>query len=279
MLHMPDRLSLLARGGSIFFTLLVAGVLPAFAQTLTPYDSGSIERTSGYDRLAGPPWLPAPLVSDNLVHDPGVTSMPLSNQNSCNNPRCFQYAIRQINSYVVFDVPAALDNIASVELRFNLQAGAVDWYGQPLVFGWQAWDVNSAPAAFQVAYSGDPTATGLALHSDLGSGIQYAGGSTIEGGAVAVALQGAALADLAAARGGVFGIGFTASGQFLPLGGTAEASLSDVQLVVTAVPEPETGAMLLLGFGIVMAALRRRRFGPFGLSRSSAVVAPKRAIH
>jgi len=48
---------------------------------------------------------------------------------------------------------------------------------------------------------------------------------------------------------------------------------------VSVVPEPETGAMMLLGLGVMAAALRRRRFGPVEPSRVSALLSPKRSIH
>jgi len=253
LMHTIDYSGALTRAGSIFFTLLVAGALPAFAQTLTPYDSGSVIKTEYFSAPIGPP------AAEALTHDPASTSMYLENAFNCHYQKCEASDTIRTNSYALFDVPATLGNIASVELRFNLQQfGVGNWTGQPMEFEWQAWDVNSPPAEFQVAYAGNPTAPGLALFADLGSGIQYAGGTSQGGGAVSLQLQSDALADLAAARGGVFGIGFTVPRRYHNQEGMATASLSDMQLVVTTVPEPETGAMMLVGLAAFAVGMRRR---------------------
>jgi hypothetical protein len=238
-----------------------------------------VERRTEYDQTAGPPWLPPPLVSDNLVHDPDSSSMPLAYLSRRNCMVCPVEHRTNTNSYVFFDVPFDLDNVATVELKFQLTIHSSGMPGTESDFNWQAWDIGSPPAAFQVPYSGTTTAAGLALFSDLQSGTQYGSGQTKEGGTVAFTFEGAALTDLLAARGGVFGVGFTTPNVTRALYGDVTASLADMQLVVTTIPEPETGAMMLMALGAMTAALRRRRFGTFDLARGSTVAATHRATH
>jgi PEP-CTERM motif len=274
MLHKTGRSSLSPRGSFILAALLFAGLPPLSAQTVTPNDSGSLERRTVLEQ----PWFPQPLLSDDLVHDPGSTSMSLAYLSRTNCNACLTTYRTNTNSYVLFDVPSSLNNVATVELRFRLtiHRDLVE-PGTEWDFNWQAWDVGSPPAAFQVAYSGTTTAAGLALFSDLQSGIQYGSGQTRDGGAVAFTFEGASLTDLLAARGSVFGIGFTTPGLIPNMYGEVTASLADMQLVVTTIPEPATGATMLMALGAMTAALRRRGLGPFDLARGSAVAATKRA--
>jgi PEP-CTERM motif len=256
--------------GAVLLALLAAGPWPAAAETLTPFDSGQVTQVVHYLAPIGPP------AAEALVHDPGSTAMYLENSIFCHYQKCEASDTVRTNAYALFQVPMVLGSIASVELRFDLQQfGTDNVTGLPMVLEWQVWDLGSPPADFQQAYTGSPTAPGLALLSDLASGIEYASSSSQGSGAVSLMLAGAAWEALAAARGGSFGIGFTVPYRYHNMRGTATASLSDLQLVITTVPEPGTTGMLLLGLGAVAAVGRQRASpGSSGPARNEPTAPP-----
>lgn len=96
------------------------------------------------------------------------------------------------------------------------------------------WDVTTSIADLI------STTSNLATYADLGSGINYASTTILPssiGTDVLVSLNGAALASLNSAIGGGWAVGGA----------------------VAAIPEPASWAMMVLGFGLAGAAMRRRQ--------------------
>jgi hypothetical protein len=108
---------------------------------------------------------------------------------------------------------------------------------------------------------------GTSVFNDLGAGSLY-GLANILNGLTTTSLGGTALADINAAAGSIFIIGFTnattnaqsvysTSGVYTNGGEGGHPTL--ILNTAAAVPEPATWAMMIAGFGMVGATVRRRR--------------------
>jgi hypothetical protein len=226
---------------ALLATFLVCG-LPALAHTLPAYDQGSVSAST----IGGPP---ACNPGDYLSHDPASTLMRIGTVAIPGG--CFANAT--VNAYALFNVPLYSGGLQSALVKFELTANL-----QPGdSFSWQAHDVSSPAAAFQVAYSGLATPAGTALLLDLGSGVLY--GSGVGAGVTTFSFQllGTALLNLNAAQGGVFAIGFNGRNGVPSM--PATATLSNVQLEVSGVPEPRASMLMVAGLALAAAHARRRR--------------------
>lgn len=235
------------RAASLMGVCLAAGLccgLPAAANTLVPCDQGSVWTST----QTGPP-PPACNPGSILTHDPASTVMLVglgSISGGCSSS--FQQ-----NAYVLFNVPGGWGPIQSAVVAFDL---SVQLYPGDQ-FSWHANDVSSPPAAFQIAYAGPPTAPGIALMNDLGTGLAYGSGVTPGSGAFSFELAGEGLANLAAAQGGVFAIGFSGGPG---LGYSARsATLSNLRIEVSVVPEVRSSVLMVGGLLGVACLARRRR--------------------
>lgn len=227
---------------------LVAALLwaqAAVAATLLPFDQGAV---SGGSVGGPPPCNPGSF----LNHNPSAMAMVVGAGSIPGG--CFSSS--RTNSYALFNVPADLGAVQSAVLSFELTAQL----GPGDSFDWQAHDVSSPAAAFQVAYSGVATSAGLALLADLGDGELYGSGTAGSGGMVPFqfqfALPAAGLVNLTAAQGGVFGVGFTGrnTSPFMGVSGT----LSNVRLDVTLVPEPGHALLMVTGLLVVGCLVARQ---------------------
>jgi hypothetical protein len=219
--------------------LLLACGLPAGADTLLPYDQGYVVGST----LAGPPGCNP---GSYLSHDPASTLMIVGRGSISGGCRS-TYAN---NAYALFNVPVNLGEIRSAVVTFDL---AVTLLAGD-TFAWQARDVSSPAAAFQVAYSGFATAGGIALLNDLGSGVLYGSGISAGSSAFTFELVGTGLADLDGAQGGMFAIGFS-GGPGIDFTGRS-ATLSNVRLEVSVVPEPHGAMLVLAGLAVVVVKAR-----------------------
>jgi len=120
----------------------------------------------------------------------------------------------------------------------------------------------------------------VGIYTDLGDGNSY-GTAVVPNGAIqqfTVLLSQQAIADLNAAAHNQSDTRFAIGGSLLSISGPfadeqlfaifgpqtalTPAAFLDLQTVATAVPEPSTWAMMLLGFGGMIMAFRRKQRGP-----------------
>jgi hypothetical protein len=145
-----------------------------------------------------------------------------------NNP------LSEVRNYFVFDLSDLTGAITSATLSIQSNPfgiGYVNTSGSDSIT-YTNWDVSTS-----VDDVVDGT-NGLSTFADLGSGEKFGSALVHEGDLVTtVTLDGAALDDIAAAEGKEFAIG-----------GSAMAT----------VPEASTWAMMIVGFGLMGVALRRR---------------------
>jgi large repetitive protein len=138
----------------------------------------------------------------------------------------------EFNDYFVFDLSSVGIPITSASL--SIGNSTTGFGGAPATY--TNWDVSTGIATLEASQSG---ATGI--WSDLASGVNYAStgvGSADNGTQVFIALDAAAIAAINADVGGQWAVGGTLS---------------------SAVPEPSTWAMMLLGLAGLGALARSRR--------------------
>ncbi len=163
----------------------------------------------------------------------------------------------RFNSWAYFTLPTLSSAVTSVTLSGNLAPFQV-FADETL----EIFDVNTLLTSFS------SSSGGVAAYTDLRSGNQY-GAISGHNGPFSVTLSGAIFADLLAASGGEFIIGFTNATQNLipsdPEGDTGiytngdDVNLPTLVINTAAVPEPETYAMMLAGLGLMGFVARRRK--------------------
>lgn len=221
--------------------LALACALPAWAHadTLDTADQGKVTR--------------AAIGLTTITLDAAAAEASLSTA-------AFKGASSQTRSFAWFAVPDSVQPYASVTLSLtvNQQAEAAD--GHLSVHA-----LASSFADFQTSFSGPATPERNALFEDLADGDEYAGAAAVagDGERLSFVLGPQALAALNAARGGYFGLGFEGNGGQIvvpgsPISVSGTLVLSGITLEVTAVPEPQSWALLGLGALGTAAALRRR---------------------
>jgi hypothetical protein len=145
------------------------------------------------------------------------------------------------NNYFVFNLGQITQTITSAVLSVGNGAGYV---AGPLST-YSLFDVTSSLASLDVTRSSGDL-TGQAIFNDFQSGILFGSRSitsVVQNSQVNTTLNASAVAALNAAR-----------GQSWAIGGTLRPGD-----IIPGVPEPASWAMLILGFGIVGASMRRRR--------------------
>ena len=148
------------------------------------------------------------------------------------------------NNYAVFDLRGFANLVTSAVITINTASIS----NGPVTYS--LFDTNASLGTLDADRApGD--AGGIALFADLASGNTY--GSRVYSAADAnqfrsISLNGSALADIQKAVGGQFA-----------LGGTLEP-------IATAVPEPSTWLLLMMGFGAVGFSLRQRNRRTLGVA-------------
>ena len=167
----------------------------------------------------------------------------------------------RFNSWAEFSIPAG--HYTSVTL--TVTPGS---YGDPGPNKIAMYDVSTPIMSFL-----NTTHPGADVYQDLGSGREYAA-AVFDNAPLTITLNGRALADINAAAGGVFIIGFTNEtlnaqpvqwdGKGVYISGVGRRA-TQMQLTLgeaTPVPEPSSWAMLLAGLALLSAAARGRRNAP-----------------
>ncbi len=147
------------------------------------------------------------------------------------------------NDYFIFD----LSNITAPITSAVLDIGNGNGYVAGVLSTYSLFDVSAAVSSIDVARN-DGDATGLAIFNDFQSGTLFGTRSitsVVQNSQVPTTLNAAAIAALNTARGQRWVIGGTLRpGNVIP---------------GNPVPEPATWGMLIVGFGVVGASMRRRR--------------------
>jgi hypothetical protein len=163
------------------------------------------------------------------------------------------------NSWAAFFIPVGTYSAASLDLVSTIYANP-----DPGVDRIEFHDVTTAYSAFSSATGG------AAAYADLMNGSLY-GFANLYNTTTSVALGGNIVSDINAAAGQIFVIGFTnatlnlqdpngVDSGIYTNGGYGGGSAPTLQLTSgAAVPEPATWAMMITGFGLAGATLRRRR--------------------
>jgi hypothetical protein len=141
------------------------------------------------------------------------------------------------NNWGAFDLHNLAGPVTSAVLSLNTAGFA----GGP-VLTYTLFDTNGLLRDLDVERSAGDLG-GIALYNDLGSGIAYGSRnytSADDSAIRSITLNGAALGAIQSAAGGQFALGGL------------------VSIGRTAVPEPATWGMMLLGFGMVGAFMRRK---------------------
>lgn len=169
------------------------------------------------------------------------------------------YGPNEYRSYFVFDLAAISTPVTGATLVFDnlVDQGLFDpslGYNPARTVNLTFYDYTGSIPSL-IAGTG-----GLSAFNDLGTGVSF-GGTIVTGSTLSfdVDLNAAALASINAAAGNPFVIGARltgASGQTYLFGGPQPAP---VLRLSSSVPEPSTWAMMLLGFGAINGAMRRKR--------------------
>ena len=141
------------------------------------------------------------------------------------------------NNYFVFDL-SGISAISSAELRLA-QPSSNGYISSAAFETYSVWDTDVSAGAMDSTF-------GIAFHNDLMSGVSFASGTvdaSTMGTITSFTFNTAGLNALNANAGGLYGFGGT-----LGIAG-----------VTGGVPEPTSWAMLIAGFGLTGAAMRRRR--------------------
>lgn len=169
-------------------------------------------------------------------HDPVNNNYIVGDCTSCSRSGSY-------NDYFVFNLASTLPTITSAVLDIGNGNG----YVAGILSTYSLFDVSAPVSSLDVARN-DGDATGLSIFNDFESGTLFGSRSitsVVQNSQVPTTLNAAAIASLNAARGQSWAIGGTLRpGNVIP---------------GNPVPEPATWGMLILGFGIVGASIRRRR--------------------
>ena len=168
-------------------------------------------------------------------HSPGNNNYIVGDCTSCVNSGSY-------NDYFVFNLGQITAPITSAVLDIGNGNGYV---AGPLST-YSLFDISTPIASLDVSRSNGDVA-GQAIFNDLQSGVLFGSRSitsVVQNSQVPTNLNAAAIAALNAARGQTWAIGGTLrSGNVIPGG---------------AVPEPASWGLMILGFGVVGASIRRR---------------------
>lgn len=161
---------------------------------------------------------------------------------------------QRYNSWVSFDLSALSGSVSGAILHLTPQ----DYPGNDtMAYSVSMYDVNLSPYA-----SLQSSSAGVLGYLDLASGGLYGTANFTPNAPLSIALSAQALADINAAIGGRFMIGFTNNSL------NAQVSTPGTDLgvytggssleLISAVPEPESYALLLAGLGAIGLIVRRR---------------------
>jgi PEP-CTERM motif len=167
------------------------------------------------------------------IHNVGNNNYIVGDCTSCGNSGSF-------NNYFVFDLGQVTAPITSAVLSIGNGNG----YVAGVLSTYSLFDVSTAVGQLDVERA-TASAAGAAIFNDFESGTLFGTRSitsVVQNSQVSTTLNSDAVAALNSAR-----------GQRWAIGGTLRPGN-----VVPGVPEPSTWGMLILGFGIVGASLRRR---------------------
>jgi hypothetical protein len=154
---------------------------------------------------------------------------------------CSCSAAPSANNYFVFN----LGNVTAPITSAVLSVGNGNGYVAGPLSTYSLFDVNNPISSLDLDRASG-NAGGIALYNDLQSGVLFGSRgitSVVQNSQVDTILNGSAITALNAARGSQFAIGGT---------------LRPGDIVPGGVPEPATWAMMLMGFGAIGGALRRR---------------------
>jgi PEP-CTERM motif len=166
-------------------------------------------------------------------HNPGNNNYIVGDCTSCGRSGSY-------NNYFVFDLSQITATITSAVL----DVGNGNGYVAGVLSTYSLFDVSAPVSSLDVSRN-DGDATGISIFNDFESGTLFGSRSitsVVQNSQVQTTLNSDAIAALNRARGGQWAIG-----------GTLRPGN-----VVPGIPEPSTWGMLILGFGIVGASLRRR---------------------
>lgn len=156
--------------------------------------------------------------------------------------------------YLVFDLSKVQGAISSASLSFDTTSAATSSTNNAQI---TVFDYVGSINQLKIG-GGNAVAS---IFADLGSGTTYGSFSAPSQGQVSVSLNKEALTALTGSIGSQFAVGLVADSGFA-FGGSQIGTVTRLSLetmdVAAAVPEPATWAMMLVGFGGIGFAMRRR---------------------
>jgi hypothetical protein len=235
MSHRNLRLKTLAVGFAPFLAVLLMASTPASAVTSTATDRGWFDEI-GQHRV--------------------------SNKNAYAG----QDGSAQFRSFFVFDLSSLSGTATSATLRLEHE----QYFGPDATETFDVFDVSTSAAALGTDHFMS-NAAGQSIYDDLGTGNLYASNIVASPGTVGtileITLNSQAITDINNALGGTFSVGLKLRDPFTLTSGSEAVRFSvedeprTHELVLgfeSAVPEPITATLGLMGLGVLGMATRRR---------------------